>query len=239
MVNVYVGWAGAAAVLAFVALLLGIRLGNGPFGVLIDSRGRYSLTHLQLVLWTVVVVSLVAGVFWGRLLGGPAASALGFKIPDNLLLVLGISLGSAAASTAAKSYKDSLPGDRVSRSVPGSKEQDLKPFFAQVFLLEEGAMADKAVDVTKFQSFWITVILVASYVALAIGRFASGDVTQAAPPDFTQQMVILLGISHAGYIAGKLPERTGTPDSTGVLMQRSAEPAPVQPPAPPPAATRS
>jgi hypothetical protein len=35
-------------------------------GILIDDRGRYSLTRLQLSLWTLVVLSLTAGVFAAR-----------------------------------------------------------------------------------------------------------------------------------------------------------------------------
>jgi xanthosine utilization system XapX-like protein len=68
---------------------------------MIDSRGRFSLTHLQLVLWPLVVLSLVAGVFFGRLWAG-VDDPLGFDIPSELLGVLGISVGSAVTAQCVK-----------------------------------------------------------------------------------------------------------------------------------------
>ncbi len=212
MSNLYIGWVGAAVILAFVSVLLGIAIHDGPLGVLIDSRGRYSLTHLQLVLWTFVVIPLIAGVFWGRLFSGQPQTALSFTIPNYLLLVLGISVASAAASTATKAYKDSTGAD-IPHSVPGAQDKSIRPFFAQVFMLEEGPMANRVVDVTKFQNFWFTLILVAAYLALAIGTFsgASSPAKIDALPDFTPAMATILALSHAGYLAGKLPQRSPAP----------------------------
>ena len=59
-----------------------------------------------------------------------------------------------------------------------SNSQD-RPRLMQVFLVEEGTMADKIVDVFKFQNFWITVVLVAAYVVLAAA--ALGSSTKEAP----------------------------------------------------------
>src|SRR5215471_4955575 len=163
MATFYIGWAVSAAILVLAAVLLGIRVRGGVFGILIDGRGRYSFSQLQLVLWSVTILSLFAGFFWGRLLGGNPQQALSFGIPQNLLFVFGISLASTATALVAKSYKDNLPKPNVASSQPGSPEKGKAPFFAQVFLVEEGAMSDKAVDVAKFQQFWVTLILVAAY----------------------------------------------------------------------------
>ena len=49
------------------------RIGNGTRSarhqarsdrLLIDTRGRYSLTHFQIVLWSLIVISLITGLFW-------------------------------------------------------------------------------------------------------------------------------------------------------------------------------
>jgi hypothetical protein len=61
MTVVYVAWAVSAAVLVAVAVWLGMSIRRSAFGVLIDSRGRHSLSQLQLVLWTLLVLSLIAG----------------------------------------------------------------------------------------------------------------------------------------------------------------------------------
>ena len=46
-------WAGSAFLLVLLAGLLGTitKPPCVPFGILIDSRGRYSLTHTQPTLW--------------------------------------------------------------------------------------------------------------------------------------------------------------------------------------------
>ena len=66
MGTVFWAWGVSAAVLVLAAAVIGATAGKSSvFGVLIDRRGRYSLSRLQIVIWTLVVVSLLSGVFWG------------------------------------------------------------------------------------------------------------------------------------------------------------------------------
>src|SRR6187431_419052 len=96
----YWAWAISALAIALLGLVLGkkVKAGGGWLGILIDNRGRYSLTHFQVVLWTLVVLSLISALFWGRLIEG-VSDPLGFSIPAEVLGLLGISLGSGLAST--------------------------------------------------------------------------------------------------------------------------------------------
>src|ERR1700754_2367726 len=108
MTTVFVAWGISAAVLLGSAALLGARVRQTLWGVFTDGRGRFSLSQMQVVLWTVLVVSLLVGVFVCRLADASARSvgALNFDIPSELLIVMGISLGSAAVATAIKTNKD-------------------------------------------------------------------------------------------------------------------------------------
>jgi beta-lactamase superfamily II metal-dependent hydrolase len=230
MTSLFVAWGVSAAALAGLAVVLGMAIGRGPFGILIDDRGRYSLTHFQIVLWTIVVFSLISGVFFGRL-AEEAKSALAFTIPDELLVLVGISAGSAAVASVIKAQKAISHPERIAASVPPGTPGD-KPRLAQIFLVEEGELADRAIDATKFQNFWITLILVVAYVALAISAFqqltSPQDIT--ALPTFSGTFVTLLGISHAAYVAGKVPDRPGDPDGLSVkLRQLHAVPIAVPP----------
>jgi hypothetical protein len=237
----FVAWGISAGVLVFLAAVLGVVVGRGYLGILIDDRGRYSLTHLQIVLWTIVVFSLISGVFFGRLTNDPK-TALDFTIPDELLVVVGISVASTAASTVIKAQKNLTHPERIAASNNADR-----PRFAQIFLIEEGEMADKAIDVAKFQNFWLTLTLIVAYVALAIGKFSDlsspADVTSL--PGFAGTFVTLLGISHAGYLVGKVPDRSGIPQGLTLdLMRRRAVPAtadvaPVMAAAPPPYVPRN
>jgi hypothetical protein len=133
---IFLAWIISAALLLALAAWPGGRYVRtaGVFGILIDSRGRFSLTHLQLILWTLVVLPLVAGVFFGRLWAG-VDDPLGFNIPPELLGVLGISVGSAVTASAVKASKDLRVPDRVKASIAGSANDS--PRFGQVLLIEE------------------------------------------------------------------------------------------------------
>ncbi|RLC83225.1 MAG: hypothetical protein DRI79_14180 [Chloroflexi bacterium] len=88
-------WAIVAAVAVLViAAVVGLSKGKGIFGVLIDGRGKYSLSRLQILLWTALIIG---GYF------GIAFPKLSFvTIPNEVLGLLGVSLGSTVVSTAIK-----------------------------------------------------------------------------------------------------------------------------------------
>jgi hypothetical protein len=188
------------------------------FGILIDDRGRYSLTRLQLSLWTLVVLSLTAGVFAAKA-GTRGVDPLSFSIPAQVLGLLGISVGSAAIATGVKAHKNRTRPMFVAASMPGEAR------LAQMLMVEEGPQADKIVDVAKLQNFLITVFLAGAYVALAVHAYAgwgpgtpiTSPADIAALPAFSGSFLILLTISHAGYLGAKMPNRgsdlqTETPD---------------------------
>jgi hypothetical protein len=88
-------WAAiAAAAVLVIAAAVGLAQGKGPFGVLIDQRGRYSLSRLQALLWTAVII----GTYFGIALPKQDFVAL----PSGVLGVMGISLGSSVLSSAIK-----------------------------------------------------------------------------------------------------------------------------------------
>jgi hypothetical protein len=234
MTAIYLAWAISAVLLLALAAALGglMTPARFPIGILIDQRGRYSLSNLQLVMWSIIVLSLLSGVFWGRLVDGVANPAA-FSIPANVLGLLGISAGSAATATAVKASKDATR----SASIAASADED-KPRFSQVFLQEEGASADKVVDVSKYQNFVITIVLGVAYVALAAHAIdhAATAARLTSLPNFSSTFLVLLGISHGAYLAGKLPNPAGTPQGLTMAKVTAAKVAgPRNPPPPPPA----
>jgi hypothetical protein len=215
MAAIFAWWASSAVILVALGILVGFLATGRLLGLLIDSRGRYSLTHLQLSLWTIVILSLVAGVFFGR--WQHHVEPLGFSIPSVVLALLGISVGSAVTVTAAKTAKNTTRPANVAATVPAPAGTEVpgpwRPSLLQIFLLEEGTYADQVVDITKFQNFVITVVLVLGYIGLAVQSItaAGGASKVTALPAFSGTFLVLLGISHAGYLAGKLPSPGGQP----------------------------
>ncbi len=199
MASVWVAWGVSSLVLLAAAGLVAHFVKDNILAILVDGRNRFSLSRFQLTLWTIVVLGLLTGVFVGRLLAG-VQDPLNVEIPSELLILMGISVGSAASASAIKAGKDLRGQTTTSASAPR---------FAQVVTSEEGAETDQTIDIAKFQNFWLTLIAVVAYVWTAIayiGGFASAAALTALP-GFDQSLLVLVGISHAGYLAGKLPDK--------------------------------
>jgi hypothetical protein len=233
-------WLIAAAVTLCSAILVGLAICGRVTGVLIDSRGRYSLTHFQITVWTVTIVSLIAGTFLGRW-QHHVPDPLNFTIPNELLGVLGISLGSGVLATTVKTTKDAKEGVRIAASEPRKAvvTESTRPRFSQIFMQEEGGYADQVVDIAKFQNFLFTLVLVTAYVGAVIAavHHAGSVAAFTALPGFAGTFLTLLGISHGAYVAGKIPPQQGIPVSnleTRNAARRAAMELAVGHPAAPP-----
>jgi hypothetical protein len=223
MAAILISWAISAVVLLLLAGFLGWKVTGWPSGILIDSRGRYSLTHLQLTLWTILILSLISGVFFGRLAHG-VANPLDFTIPPEVLGLLGISAGSAVITTAAKAQMNTTRSNSIAASGLGP----WRPSLMQIVEQEEGQYADQVIDLTKFQGFTITIVLVIAYAALSVNAIHDAKTAAAfsSLPKLAGTFLVFLAISQGTYVLGKLPAQTGTPAGLTVAglrqIQRSA-----------------
>src|SRR5262245_33535463 len=82
-------WAFWVLALFLFAAWIGIRAGLGPQGILIDDRGRYSLNHLQITLWSIVVLSCLLGVLFTK-----GFDFKSIEVPAAILGLIGVSTGS-------------------------------------------------------------------------------------------------------------------------------------------------
>jgi hypothetical protein len=203
-----ISWAISAAVLLVLAAFIGWKITGWVTGLLIDTRGRYSLTHLQLALWTILILSLISGVFFGRLEHG-VSHPLDFTIPPEVLGLLGISAGSAVITTATKAQMNTVRSTSIAASGVGP----WRPSLLQIFEQEEGTYADKVIDITKFQGFTITIVLVVAYAALAIDSIHAAKTAAGftSLPKLAGTFLVLLAISQGTYVLGKFPAQAGTP----------------------------
>ncbi len=217
---IFVSWGISGAVLLGLTIAVGLAAARRIDGILIDERGRYSLTHLQLCLWTIVILSLISGVFFGRLVHG-VPSPQDFDIPADVIGLFAISAGSAVTSTAIKRTKDTTRPSNVA----ASGGRNYPPQLAQIFLVEEGTFANQAVDIGKFQQFVVTIVFVVAYIALAVHAIQMAGTASALTtlPDITGAFLVLLGISHGAYVSAKLPSSAGKPSGLAVA-DRTADP---------------
>lgn len=217
MGNFYLSWGVSAIILLIIAGWAGRQacfsaLGKPTvWGILIDSRERFSLTRFQLIMWSLLILSTFLGPIIFNLDSDPGKA---MSIPEELLGLLGISAGSAILSGAVKDNKDATRPEKIAGGEEFFRRPQVserakgkavavtpqEPRFVQVFLDEEGSQGDsKFVSVTKFQSFMITMALGIIYIVLAVK--AQGY------PVLDDKILWFIGISHAGYIGGKIPNK--------------------------------
>jgi hypothetical protein len=210
------GWALTAAGALVVTMAAGLATRHRVWGVLVDGRGRLSLSRLQLMSWTIVVLSLAGGVTIGRL-AERGVDPLDFSIPGNLLGLLGISVSSAVVAGGVKSYKERTRPAQVGTTSVGQER------LRQLVSVEEGPDTDRLVDTGKLQNLLITVLVVGAYVGAAIHQFSGRGVSAPAGPagitglpDLNPAFLGLLGISHVGYLGAKARPRGGELRREGV-----------------------
>jgi hypothetical protein len=198
-------WLLIAALMAAFAAVAGHGVSGLWRGVLIDERHRITLGRLQMLLWTVLVLSAYMAAALANI-GRGASSPLDVDIPSELWLTMGISTASLLAAPAALQYKE-----RRHRSTLHHWDTEEESRFSDLFRGEETADHDH-LDLGKVQMFLFTVVLILGY-GLAVGDLldtTTGPFT--ALPAVDEGVVTLLAISHAGYLTRKaLPPTSPTP----------------------------
>jgi hypothetical protein len=213
-----IAWLLCALLLVIFCALLGAAINNGAFGgLIIDNRNRASLSKLQALAWTVLIMSAFITAVFARLHYGlpaisvtPGGSAADITLPPELLAVMGISATSLVATPVILSTKSGdatavppVPSKVAQNAVGGAS-------FLDLFTGDDISNSDNA-DLSKVQQFLITVVVLVVYGAALSGMFATAapPLDPAKPtwlnslPTFNENLAWLIGISHAGYLAYK------------------------------------
>jgi hypothetical protein len=187
--------AAGAWVLAAIASVTGARL-------LSDERGRWSLSRLQLLVWTVLVLSTFWTMFLTRLLAN-AADPLALSVDDNLWWLLGISGASSVASPLILGRKQaSSPG-----IVDAPRSQGVEVGSVRDLFRGEDAGNASVVDIGRVQMVFFTLVCVCAYAAACWYAFKNHPRDALTFPPLSSDLVMLLGISHATYLVNKNVDR--------------------------------
>lgn len=218
-------WAAVPSWIVTMLALLGFTLFAGHAvtgvwrGAFIDERNKVSLSRFQMLAWTILIISALGTIVIARAANDPA-TALDVTVDETLFLLMGISTASLVGSPLVKSTKrerslalnkkdeDALLEDQgvkpekvrvEGQIVSNRKISDAE--WSDLFKGEEVANSTH-LDLAKIQMFFFTVLIVLSY-ALAIGSSLASNPAPDSLPVVGQTMVMLLGISHTGYLANK------------------------------------
>jgi hypothetical protein len=216
------GWLGTLVLLTAFVAIAGHGITGQARGALIDERNKISLSRLQLVLWTLIVLSGYFTAALGNLMAG-AADPLAIAIPQALWLLMGISTTSLIGSPLLKSNKlrpqqaDQKEQDRTWALLAAQGTDTSKvhaqglivandtPEAAQWSDLFKGEETGNAglLDMAKVQMFYFTVILVLVYAITFGAEMQKNPFLLTTFPEIPASMLALLGISHAGYLTSK------------------------------------
>jgi hypothetical protein len=245
------GWYRVVALLCNAAALIlflreaGRAISGRPDALLMSSRNKYSLSRLQMVGWTVLVVTaLLTAAMWNLwdVLPGGTNPGLGVRIPGDLVIAMGIASFTTAATPAVLSFKRDLPApaeqaaltaERLSPGSPedvvlkgqvvGRRDQDGAGWL-DVLRGDEVANA-ATMDLSKVQQLLISTVLIGLYFVWTCTAFSRAGAI-AELPDAGGHFVELLAVSHAGYLGFKAVPKAGP------ATEAAASPPPAAPSAP-------
>ncbi|HEY0414628.1 MAG TPA: hypothetical protein VGD66_15955 [Allosphingosinicella sp.] len=226
------GWGGEARVFVWLATLamtlvfvavIGNAINGRWHGIIVDARNRVSLSKFQATAWTILVSSALATYAAARAATptahGIPLDALGFTIPPELLVAMGISAASLVAAPAVLSLKTDGGAAPIAPAGTGIDKADglvaarSDPECASWLDMFRGDEVGNAAapDLSKVQQFLVSVVLITVYATLIAGRLVAGGATALATlPPLDEKMVWLLGISHATYITYKAVPHSGS-----------------------------
>lgn len=224
--------------MAIAAMSLGFALNGRPLGLVIDNRNRASLSKLQMLLWTILVLAALTSLASARLIAG-TASPLSIDIPGELLAAMGIAAGSFVAAPTLLSLKanetpttDNLNAASTSAQAHGGqldpagkvhgRADPSQASWTDLFRGDEVGNQDSP-DLSKVQQIAITLLLLGIYTATIVQAFArTTNFATATPgafpgalPPLDRDFIILMGISHATYLVYKAAPHTASGDSSG------------------------
>jgi hypothetical protein len=189
--------------IALIYLVYGVSSGHwNPSRLYKGADGRFSLSKFQWWLWIWVIAFAYVTLYAARSLAAGKPADPITDIPGNILGILGISTGvMTVAKGVTSSYVSS--GVLAKTAAKSAKTADL--------------VSDDAgtPDLSRLQMFiwtWIAVVIyllkVASQVVLASKQPAvEGALKALAFPDLDSSLLVLSGLSAAGYVAQKVVTR--------------------------------
>jgi hypothetical protein len=215
-------WLATLILLDLFAIIAGQGITGDWFGVLIDERNKMSLSRLQMVLWTIVVLS---GILTAALsnIGSGQSDPLSIALPTELWLLMGISTTTLVGSplilgTKTNGKTDVMDEARTMDTIitnqhvdPNSLDTDGQVMvntdpsaarWSDMFRGEEVGNGGQ-LDLAKIQMFYFTIVLVFAYASALAALFATTTAHISAFPVLDASMIALLGISHAGYLTNK------------------------------------
>jgi hypothetical protein len=225
-------WFVVVASMIVYLLFLGKWICGRPLGILINERNIMSLSRLQMVAWTVLILSAFLTIALKRLSAlssNPSAMPLNIAMDWHLWALMGISTTSLVGTPLLLAPKASqAPADQSVQKASAALDESPDSINAnrQGILYSNANIGDAAlsdifegdeigntayIDAAKVQMFYFTIVALIAYgyalYSALPGIYPQPGFAMPVPPD---GLLALLGISNAGYLTSKTSDKTPT-----------------------------
>lgn len=160
------------------------------------ENSNYSASLFQMLVFTMLTVFAYTTVFAARVGASDGVISNWIEVPTNLLILMGISAGTAVASKAIRVEQ------KKNGALSGTDESSLT------------TNRDGKTDLVKIQMLVWTLVAVAVYLTI-LKRFMENTVFETGTlplPDIDTTFMVLLGVSQGGYVVNQLSEGTEPTD---------------------------
>jgi hypothetical protein len=202
---------GLAALLALFTTLMGWAITGHVAGALVDPRkGRLSLSRLQTLAWTILILAAYLNAFVVNIAAG-RTNPLTVAIPGELLVAMGISITGLVGTQLVLGYKESqhgtaTPGESATEENRQAVLRADRVLWSDVFK-GDTLQGGEALDLGKIQLFYITLVLILGYgifVGTSFAHVAAGAGGGIGSlPALDKAFVALLALSQGGYLTTK------------------------------------
>ncbi len=230
---------GTALLLAIIAKLLlkkkeGAWFEKGLRSLMLGVDMRYSNSQFQIVVWFAVVMVSYVAVMFCRVWKGGAAFFGGVEIPQNLLLLSGLSaLTFAAAKGIAKEKAEALLHEPKVKDAPKPPNPSL---LYDLFHDDNGR-----IDTGDFQMVIVTFAAVFVYIGQIFNYLGAIELySTVSLPDVDTTILASFGLGQGAYLAKKYvgeppksatdqdkQEATGSPAAGGQIASQATPVTPV------------
>jgi len=218
-------WVEVAALTALM-IAVGVSVTQRFWGILINERNVMSLSRFQAVLWTVLILADYATILLGRAWQGMSLTDGKDLLRPDLLALMGISYASAVGTSMVHANKSAKPTPAGAVAEAQTNLNDATGSFtaAQGVMYKNKDFSDAQVgdmfqgdeladahttDLSKVQMFFFTIVSAVVFLGTADAMFTNmksiGDVLI---PQLPENLIALMGISHAAYLGNKTVTRT-------------------------------
>ncbi len=209
----FVAWIISMSLFVGVILLIGFNLKGRVLGVLINERNRYSLSRLQMMLWSILVLTGLYVVLLNNVYEPGDANAT-FSFDWQLLVLLGMSVGSVVSTpmilkrktddiSTASLFQANIPQEKVAVGMLNTKSDESAAALSDLILGEEISNTS-CIDIGRIQMLMMTLMAVVIYGWLIGGALILEESYIAGMPKLNETLLGLILVSHIGYLTGKI-----------------------------------